>query len=172
MWICLDTRHLPFPWSTRLFNSSERSNLMIPSFSLPDRVQWTNWSRRQTWPWLWGPIPGGTSSWRPSLSVQVRGSQDGHRPHWEKQATPEKREHGPISSYQFLGRFLCPGSSAQCSPVPLGHFGKNHGVAKRAWLFLVSDPGSTVWPGTSSPPWTTIPSFKKKDHFNLSQQSK
>ena len=84
--------------------SSEHSDLTVPSFNLPDRLPWTSWLGRQTWPWSWGPIPGGTSSWRPSLSVQVRGSRDGHRLCWEEQEAPEKQEHRHVNSSPISGR--------------------------------------------------------------------
>lgn len=146
--------HLSFPQITRLLNGSQHSNLMIPSFHLPDRVRWTNWSRRQTWPWLWGPIHGGTSSWRPSLSVQVRGPQVGtglagrSRQDWKGKTT----------------QFLCPVFPALVLGVCLFYWvtlEKNQGVTKRAWLSLLSNPGATVWTGTSNSLCAFISSSKK-----------
>ena len=98
--------YLSSPRSAKFFNGSEHSDLMVPSFNLPDRLPWTSWLGRQTWPWSWGPIPGGTSSWRPSLSVQVRGSQDGHSLCWEEQEAPEKQEHRHGNSSPISGRTL------------------------------------------------------------------
>lgn len=147
------------------FYGSEPSNLMVPSFYLPDRVRWTSWSGRQTWPWLWGPIPGGTSSWRPSLSVQVRGSQDGHRPCWEEQAALEKEEHSHVHSPPISGRgsvASCPSSSPRCLPFRWVILEEHRGVTKRAWLSVVSNPGSAVWTGTSYPLCASISSSPKR----------
>lgn len=139
--------HLSFSWSTRFFSGSAHSHLMIPSFYLPDRVQWTNWSRRRTWPWLWGPIPGRTSSWRPSLSVQVRVSQGGTGlAGWSRQH--QKRKNTSTSTaHQFLGRRLCPVFPALVLDVCMFHWAaleKNHGATEKVWLSLISNPGSVV----------------------------
>lgn len=145
-WSPWDAGHLLFPWNTRIFNGSEQSNLMVPSFYLPDRVQWTNWSRRQTWPWLWGPIPGGTSSWKPSLSVQVRGLKMGTglagRSRWHQR----RKSTTPSTTHQLLERSWCPVFSPLVLDVciSLGLFEKDHGVTKRTWLSLALNSGSAV----------------------------